>query len=155
MFVTWTAASGATNYNIYRSSNGSTFTLLGSSGTTFLNDPTVAANTSYLYKVRSFNGLESADSNVDLATTVIFTDPTLTAGGTVVKAVHFTQPLTAVNAVRALAGQSAISFTAPAPASGVTVFGAHMTYLRNGLTGPIRGRPPGMMPGMLRDCAHL
>ncbi|HEV7242875.1 MAG TPA: hypothetical protein VGQ36_26855, partial [Thermoanaerobaculia bacterium] len=132
VFVDWDAAAGATNYNVYRSSNGFAFTLLGSSGTTFLNDPTVSANTAYLYMVRSFNGLESADSNIDLATTVIFTDSSLS--GILIKSVHFTQLLTAVNAVRALAGQSAISFTAPAPASGVTVLGAHVTNLRNGLT---------------------
>jgi hypothetical protein len=34
----------------------------------------------------------------------------------------------------ALAGQSAIAFTPPAPASGVTVLGALMTDLRNGLS---------------------
>jgi len=134
VFVSWTAGSGATNYNVYRSSSGSSFTLLGSSGTTFLNDPTVSANTAYLYKVRSVSsgGLESTDSNIDLATTVIFTDSSLS--GIPIKAVHFTQLLTAVNAVRTLAGQSGIAFTTPAPAAGVAILGAHVNDLRNGLT---------------------
>ena len=132
--VTWTATaiSGIT-YRLYRSSGGGVYTLIGSTTSTTLNDPTVAANTAYLYKVRSFAGIESPDSNVDLATTVLFTDSTLNVGATLIRAVHFTELLTAVNAVRALAGQSAIAFTNPAPATGEPILATHLTELRNAL----------------------
>lgn len=126
--VTWTAAAGATSYRVYR--NG---TLVGSPVSSPFNDPTVSANTAYLYKVRSFNGSESADSNLDLATTVIFTDPSLVVNVSLVKLVHFTELLTAVNALRTLAGQSTIAFTAPTPATSVTVRRQHLLDLRNAL----------------------
>lgn len=133
--VTWSAAGGASTYRVYRRT-GAVYALVGETSGTSLGDATVSANTAYLYKVRSFAGTESADSNVDLATTVIFTDPTLTAGTTPVKAAHFTELLTAVNAVRTLAGGSypPIAFTAPAPAAGGLIRAVHLTDLRNGLT---------------------
>ncbi len=130
--ITWTAAVGAASYRVYRSSGGA-FTLVGSPVPNSFSDPTAVANTAYLYKVRSFSGSESADSNVDLATTVIFTDPTLTAGTTTTKLVHFTQLLTAVNAVRTHAALGAASFTAPAPTTAVTVRRQHLLDLRSAL----------------------
>lgn len=130
--ITWTAAAGATSYRVYRSS-GAGYSLVGSPAASPFNDPTVVANTAYLYKVRSFAGVESGDSNIDLATTVIFTDPTLTGGTTKAKVVHFTELLTAVNAVRALVPASAISFSPPAPSTVVTVRDEHVTDLRTGL----------------------
>jgi hypothetical protein len=130
--VTWTASAGAASYRVYRNS-GAGYSLVGSPAGTVYNDMTVAANTSYLYKVRAFSGSESGDSNVDLATTVIFTDPTLMVGTTLVKLVHFTELLTAVNAVRTLAGQGGIAFTAPAPSTSVTIRRQHVLDLRSGL----------------------
>jgi hypothetical protein len=130
--ITWTAAAGAASYRVYRSS-GAGFSLVGSPATPPFNDSTAVANTGYLYKVRSFSGVESGDSNIDLATTVIFTDPTLTAGTTNTKLVHFTELLTAVNAVRAMVPQSAIVFTAPTPSTSVTVRRQHVIDLRTAL----------------------
>lgn len=131
--VTWTAAAGATGYNVYRSSGGGYIQVGAPSGSPF-NDSSASANTAYRYKVRAVTGsVESADSNVDLATTVIFTDSTITTGVTFVKVVHFNELLTAVNAVRTLAGLGTIAFTSPAPGANVTVRGAHVTDLRNGL----------------------
>ncbi|HEY6138889.1 MAG TPA: RTX toxin [Thermoanaerobaculia bacterium] len=134
--VTWTGSAGASSYEVWRSSGGGSYISVGTPSASPFDDTTASANTAYLYKVRahSSGGAVSVDSNIDLATTVIFTDPTLTAGTTLVKAVHFTELLTAVNAVRALAGgYGAISFTTPAPASGVSVLAAHVSDLRNGL----------------------
>ena len=130
--LTWTAAAGAASYRVYRSSGGA-YTLVGSPATNAFSDSTAAANTAYLYKVRSFSGAESADSNIDLATTVIFTEPTLTAGATNTRLVHFTQLLTAVNAVRTLAALGAASFTAPMPTTAVTVRRQHLLDLRTAL----------------------
>ncbi|HYR29674.1 MAG TPA: proprotein convertase P-domain-containing protein, partial [Thermoanaerobaculia bacterium] len=137
--VTWTAAAVANTYRIYRSANGSTYSQVGEVASSPFNDSTAAANTSYLYKVRAFAGIESGDSNVDIATTVIFSDPTLTVGLTPIKLAHFTELLTAVNAVRALAGSGtypAIAFTAPTPSTSVTVRAQHLVDLRTGVTAP-------------------
>ena len=132
--VAWTAAAGATGYHVYRSSGGGTFSQVGTPSASPFSDSTAAPNTAYLYKVRAVAGsVESTDSNVDLATTVIFTDPALIAGTTLVKTAHLTELLTAVNAVRALAGFGSIAFTTPAPGLNVIVLGAHINDLRNGL----------------------
>jgi hypothetical protein len=130
--ITWTAAAGAASYRVYRSTGGA-FGLVGSPvGTTF-DDPTAVANTAYLYLVRSFAGVESGDSNKDLATTVIFTDPTLIVGTTNAKLVHFNELLTAVNAVRTLALLGGTTFTVPTPSTSVTILRQHLLDLRTGL----------------------
>jgi subtilisin-like proprotein convertase family protein len=132
--VNWAAAAGATSYHVYRSSGGGIYSQVGTPSASPFNDSTAAPNTAYLYKVRAVAGsVESTDSNVDLATTVIFTDPTITGGTTLVKTAHLTELLTAVNAVRALAGFGATTFTTPAPGLSVIVLGAHINDLRNGL----------------------
>jgi hypothetical protein len=86
-----------------------------------------------LYKVRANAGATAtAYTAPDLATTVIFTDLTLT--GVNIKAVHITELRTAVNAVRTLAGLPAASLTDPTITPGVTlVKAAHLTELRSGL----------------------
>jgi len=135
VLVTWSDAGGAESYRVYRGErSGGTivYSLVGAPATSPFTDTSAAPAVSYFYKVRSFGGSESPDSNIDLATTVIFTDPNLTAGVTV-KLAHFTELLTAVNAVRALAGFGPIAFTAPAPAIGVTVRRQHVFDLRSGL----------------------
>jgi hypothetical protein len=131
--ITWNAAIGAASYRVYRRAPGGSFTLVGSPATTNYVDNTAVANTAYLYKVRSFSGVESTDSNIDLATTVIFTDPTLTAGTTSVKAVHFTELRTAVDAVRTLAGLGAGSYTDAVLNSSVTVKRLHVIDLRTAI----------------------
>jgi subtilisin-like proprotein convertase family protein len=134
--ITWTAAPGAASYRVYRGQNngsGIVYSFVGATSALILTDATASPNTSYLYKVRSFLSSESADSNVDLATTVVYTDPTPVVNTTKVKVVHFTELLTAVNAVRALAGIATIGFTAPAPSTIVTVRRQHLLDLRFGL----------------------
>jgi len=100
--VSWSGLC-ATTCHVYRSSDRVTYTQVGSSATSPFNDSPAPANAAYLYKVRAFNGTsESADSNTDLATTVIFTDDPLVVGSTAIKAVHLTELRTAVDAVRKL-----------------------------------------------------
>lgn len=131
--VSWTAAPGPpASYRVYRSANAIDYILVGSPVGTTLTDTIPDVNAAYLYKVRSFAGSESGDSNIDLATRVVLTDPTLTAGVSV-KLAHFTDLLDAVNAVRDLASQASIAFTVPAPGTDVTVRRQHVLDLRSGL----------------------
>lgn len=134
--VSWTASAGAVTYNIYRSSNGVTYSLAGATtgpSVTF-NDSGRPADTAYLYKVRAVNGGESGDSNVDLATTVVFADDPLVAGTTLVKSVHISELRTAINAVRTLAALGAGTYTDPTLTAGVTlVKAAHVNDLRAAL----------------------
>ena len=134
--ITWSAAPVAVSYRVYRGQRSGgviTYSLVGSPSGTAFTDNTATANTSYLYKVRSFGPAESDDSNLDLATTFVFTDPTLTPGVTLVKLVHFTELLTAVNAARTLGGLTPVAFTAPAPTTAVTVRRQHLRDLRIGI----------------------
>jgi hypothetical protein len=137
--ITWTAPSGTvpTRYHVYRSANNSTYTQVNAESTTgtSFSDTTASTNTAYLYKVRSVNvaSAESSDSNKDLATTVVFTDPTITVLSTVVKAAHITQLRTAVNAVRTLAGLGAFAFTDSGLAALTPVRAAHINDLRTAL----------------------
>lgn len=136
--VSWNAVPGAASYQLWRSSGGS-FVNMGNVGdTTGYIDPTPSPNTAYRYAVRAVasDGVTlSPLSEDDLATTVMFTDPTLIAGETVPKVEHFTQLLTAVNAVRTLAGQATITFSAPVPAAGNAIRAAHISQLRTALDG--------------------
>lgn len=132
--VSWLESTGATSYNVYRSTDGLTYSLAGNTATTSFNDGGRTADTAYLYKVRAVNGGESADSNIDLATTTIFTDDPLVAGTTLISATHVTQLRTAVEAVRALAGIGAGTYTDPTLTAGVTTAkAAHVNDLRTAL----------------------
>ena len=62
----------------------------------------------------------------------MFTQPVLTAGSTIVKAVDVTELRTAVNAVRTLAGTGPFGFTDPT-LSGIPIKAIHLTQLRNQL----------------------
>ena len=134
--VTWTAAAGATGYKVYRSTNNSTFGVVGTPASSPFTDNTASANTAYTYKVTATDATpsESGFSNADFATTVVFTDPTLTAESTLAKAAHVTELRTAVNALRTLnGGQSAFAFTDPTLDSTVLIKAVHMTELQTQL----------------------
>jgi hypothetical protein len=131
--ITWSAVGGASSYNVYRN-DGVTNTLAGNTAGLTLTDNAVSGNKSYLYTVKAFNGAEGPASNVDLATTVIFTDPTLVAGTTPTKAAHINELRTAVNAVRTLAALGAGSYTDVTLIAGTTEMkGLHITDLRAAL----------------------
>lgn len=111
--VSWNAVAGAAEYEVFRRAAGGAFVSRGRTSATTLDDP-AAASTAYLYQVRALTagGVSGAASASDLATTVLFTDDPISAGATNVKAIHLTQLRAAVNAVRALAGSGAATFTA-------------------------------------------
>lgn len=143
--VTW-SGSCVTTCHIYRSADHIHYTEVGSSVTSPFNDSSAAANTSYLYKVRAFNGVtESGDSNSDIATTVIYVDDPLVPGSTIIKSVHLTQLRTAVNAIRILAGLGAATFTYSG-AAGTVVHATDINELRSDLdaAAPAVGLPTGV-----------
>jgi hypothetical protein len=132
--LTWSGIAGATYYAVYRSSNGAELTFLSASNPTSFSDSTVAAGTTYLYRVRAVDsgGAISPYSNVDAATTIVFTDDPLVAGATPVKAVHISELRTAVSALRAAAA------LAPLPADTTVAVGSvvraqHINDLRAAL----------------------
>lgn len=129
--VTWYSVVGATSYEVRRRGPGVlTYALLGTSTSTSYTDTTASANTAYLYKVRAVNSAGSSlDSTPDLATTVIYTDDRLVEFVTIIKAAHLVQLRTAVDAVRALAGQGPGMYT-DIPAVGLTVKAIHIMELR-------------------------
>jgi hypothetical protein len=131
--VTWTASGGATSYEVVRSANGTTYSSLGTTASTGFTDNTAAASTAYLYKVRAVAPSTSAYSTVDLATTVIFTDPTLAATSTPIKLAHFNELRTAIGAVRTLAVLGAYPYTTPTLTAGLLVMAVDLTDMRTAL----------------------
>jgi hypothetical protein len=132
ILVSWNAVAGTTMYDMARSTDGVNYIPVATTNQLSYNDDSVSPNIAYLYKVRTLVPLVSAYSAADLATSIVFTDPTLTAQK--VKAVHFTQLRTAVNAVRALAGLSAQTFTDSTLTAGSTkVKRLHLIELRSAI----------------------
>ena len=133
--VTWTGVGGADHYEVWRSFNGGEYALAGTANNSPFTDASVSANTTYLYRVRAIEADDdpSGFSNIDAATTIVFTDDPLVATSTIIKAVHFTQLRTAVNAMRASAELSALGSD---PTVGVSqvVRATHITGLRTALT---------------------
>jgi hypothetical protein len=126
--LTWIAAAGATSYQIERRAAGSAFSTIGTSSTTTFSDHSVVAGAAYQYRVRALNPAGAALGAPELATTVIFDDDPLTPG-TYIKASHISQLRTAVNAVRSLAGLSAVAFP-DAAVPGVVIKANHIVELR-------------------------
>jgi hypothetical protein len=132
--VSWEVVPGASSYEVFRSSHGVAFVSIGTPTAAAYTDNSVSANTTYLYKARAIasDASESDFSNVDAATTIVFTDAPIVPGVTTVKATHITQLRAAVNAVRAAAGLSAYAFgTAPSP--GTFIQRVHVQELRSAL----------------------
>ena len=160
--VSWLAPSSGTvdHYEVERRNDSGAFALVATvSGTTTSTTDTnsVIANKAYLYRIRAFPDVAGACpspySNVDLATTTMFTsDPTVSVGSPIY-AVHLSTLRTAVNAVRLTAGlatfdwgDSTPSPATVAPAPGGTILKEQVQKLRNGLnqarTAPAVGLPP-------------
>jgi hypothetical protein len=133
--VTWSPVNGAASYQVFRRSGPGAFTLVGTTAATAYPDSSVSANTAYLYQVRAADAGNNLGltSNVDLATTVVFADDPLAAASSVVKAVHITSLRAAVDAVRALAGLSAATYSTTIGA-GSAVRATDITELRARLT---------------------
>ena len=131
--ITWTAVGGADYYEVWRSSFGDEYAIVGSPSAPVFTDSTVAPDTTYLYRVRAIDPSDdpSGFSNLDPATTIVFTDDPLTAL-TTIKVVHITQLRTAVNAFRAAADLDPLDADGTI-ASGAAVKAQHILDLRLGL----------------------
>jgi hypothetical protein len=123
--LTWDAPNIAVHhYRVERAETAGNFNASFDSPTNSFTD-SAASNKAYLYRVCGVDagGAQlTVYSNVDLATTVIFTDDPLIAHspsqpGTTIKAEHLVQLRQAVNAVRVLAGFGAASWTYANPVS--------------------------------------
>jgi hypothetical protein len=127
--VSWTPVSGAASYEVFRATVHGNYALVRTGSSTAIVDGSLSANTTYLYRVRAIGASTSAFSSTDAATTVVFTNATLT--GTTVKAIHLAELRTAVNAMRTAAGLPAATFTAAS--TGTTVQAVHLSELRTAL----------------------
>jgi hypothetical protein len=127
VFVSWSGSDGATSYTVWRSDGGE-YAAIGDpsppAATSYL-DEFASPNKSYVYRVQAHNASGSSDlSGGDIATTVIYTDPTLTSG-MVIKAVHLTELRTAASQLYALTDpNTVITYTDPTIVIGSTVIKA-------------------------------
>lgn len=113
------------------------FTRIGEFTTTSFTDSNITGltgQTAYLYRVRAVDSqnIASGYSNIDLATTMSFTDNPLVAGGTIVKAQHINELRTAVNAARTAAGLPQVGWTDTA-LPGTVIKAMHIYELRQNL----------------------
>jgi hypothetical protein len=140
--ISWGQTTDADHYEVERTTNVNTsYTPIASNVVSnSFTDSNVTSVTAYLYRVRAVGpgGSVSPYSNIDVATAISFTDNSLQAGSTTVKAVHFTQLRDAVNAVRATTanlGQVAWAenISAWTPTTSTIVRASHIIELREKL----------------------
>jgi hypothetical protein len=161
--LTWDGVGAAARYDVFRSSNNSTYAPIGSSLTPQYSDSGLLPDTTYLYQVRAVNGAGEYGpaSNVDVATTIVFTDSAIVAGSTIVRAVHMTELRTAVGAMVAAAGMPPLSAILIQP--GTVIEASHLTELRARLNmarsafgvPPVFYSDPGLGSGTLIRAAHI
>lgn len=131
--VTWNGVVGSTHYEVWRSVDGGAYASIGSPSVPAMSDGAVVAGKAYLYKVRAVNGpLVSPFSNVDAATTIVFTDDPVVPRSTRVQAVHITELRAAVNAMRASAGLAPLAAD-PTIGVGLLIRAQHITAMRTSL----------------------
>ena len=136
--LTWTASTspiGISRYEIERSYNHGSYSLVGTSTTATFANSSVSPGITYLYRVRAVDtqNVFSGYSNLDLATTILFTDDPLVSGLTKVRAVQFSEMRQAVNAVRKSAGLTAATWT-DTNLAGMLTKAIHIQEMRNYLS---------------------
>jgi hypothetical protein len=133
--VSWSASTGAANYEVLRKGAGGGFTVMGTTGATSFPDAAVTSGAAYVYAVRALDASArpSPTSAPDLATARIFTDDPAVAATTPVKAAHVTELRDTANAVRATAGLSPATFT-DALLTGVVIKAIHFQQLRSAIS---------------------
>lgn len=111
--VTWNAVADAAYYDVSMQRAGSTTTIPTTDPSFVLSATETVNGAAYLFKARAVNAAatQSAYSAPDLATAVVYADDPIVPFVTKAKLVHITELRAAVNAVRALAGLSAATWT--------------------------------------------
>jgi hypothetical protein len=134
VMLTWVPTSGVDHYEIQRGSSIGSFATIATSPSASFSDTTASEGNVYLYRVQgvSPSSMPSGYSNLDLATTFVFTDPTLVPGSTPIRAAHVIEMRNAVNAVRVAAALGAATWTDP-DLTGIAVQATHFTQLRDAL----------------------
>jgi len=111
VLVTWQPGLNATTHELWRASGGGAYVIVSLNASSPYVDTNVPTGSTSLYKVRGSNGTSvSSFSNVDFATTVVFTDDPLSPG-LLIRAAYLQQIRAATNAMRAAAGLAAATFT--------------------------------------------
>ena len=125
--LTWNTAA-QTTYELQRSTSvDELYVTIPGPVTSPFTDSDRSPMTTYLYRLRAHNATGASEWTFDTATTAAFTDPVLTSGTTIVKAVHVTELRQAVAAMRTAANLTTAWTDDPLPAP---VRAAHMTELR-------------------------
>jgi hypothetical protein len=126
--VDWSDLAAADHYEVWRSAHGSDYEMVGTPSASAFTDSTVSANTTYLYRVQAIDGGgdPSAFSNIDAATTIVFSTDII------IRATHITQLRTAVNAMRAAATLGPLAADGTI-AAGALIRASHVTALRSAL----------------------
>ncbi|HYR29408.1 MAG TPA: Ig-like domain-containing protein, partial [Thermoanaerobaculia bacterium] len=139
--VTWNAVADAAYYDVSVQRAGSTTTIPTTEPSFVLSATETVSGAAYLFKARAVNAAatQSAYSAPDLATVVVFADDPIVPIVTTAKLVHIMELRTAVNAVRALAGLSAATWTAiqvgdPIQAAPITELRTALDAARSTLT---------------------
>jgi hypothetical protein len=133
----WSASSGTfDHYRVERSQSiNGPYSLVGSNvNAPSFTDTSAGSGITYLYRVQAADAADTSFSgygNIDLATTIIFTDDPLLSG-TIIKAQHFTELRQAVNAVRLTANLGPFNW-AEVIQPGVIIKAAHIQELRDNL----------------------
>jgi YD repeat-containing protein len=145
--VSWNGVVGADHYILNRRSAFGTQDVTVH-GTSYI-DAGLNAGATYVYHVHAvdaFEGSASGDTANDLATTMTFS--AIQQNVTTITFDQFDAVLRAVNAVRAAAGWSAVTWSSimpmtnpptPVPARGGMIFAAHVIALRNSMDDALRG----------------
>ncbi|HKR67053.1 MAG TPA: Ig-like domain repeat protein [Thermoanaerobaculia bacterium] len=131
--VSWSPSPCATRYDILRRATTDGFVWHSISQSLSFVDNGLTPGSTYLYIVRAVNTAGTADSAIEGATTILFTDDTLIEGVTPIKAAHITELRSAVNAFRANAGPPAFPFTDMTLTAGNAMRTQHLTDLREAL----------------------
>jgi metallopeptidase family M12-like protein len=132
VLISWNAVATATSYEVAKLDLlGNAYSTITTTSSLSYTDNAVSLNKAYLYKVRAVAPTTGSYSNPDLATVVIYSNPTLTVGVSVVAAQDLIDIRNAAQAVRTLANQGIFSFTDPTITAGATVISAvHQSELR-------------------------
>jgi uncharacterized repeat protein (TIGR01451 family) len=129
--LSWDGVTTAVSYQVFRRSLGGPFVQIATPTATTFSDTGRTAGLTYVYQVKAVNNVAATGPATpnDLATTFIFTDDPLVPA---IKAVHFTQLRTAIDAVRAAAGLGAAPYT-NAIVAGSLVKAVDLTEMRTAL----------------------